>query len=300
MPPSKLSASERIRRKREAARLRQQRCRARKRKEVAQMKRREQEAKSFSRVTSKSSPVRKPRTGFDLSDDTKQHSSEATLGKKQCYVEKSWPTAGCRASSHISKQDLSHFPLHDRLAVRRTPTRNSFSSKGKESSLYVNKPISTYPNSPLSVKSTSLSPHSVSNFSSADNLCQSPKIPCHGSLIPRLTWKPRSGKSFQPDSNGAFRPPLPLESSHIFNEHEMTAVDAMLSLRHSPVPVAVKPGIIDISTKRTQFINAQEVFLPKMNHTISVQVERESQKRNKIFVHAGEENLKPGLHLFYN
>mmetsp|Transcript_12129 Transcript_12129/g.18338 ORF Transcript_12129/g.18338 Transcript_12129/m.18338 type:complete len:302 (-) Transcript_12129:54-959(-) len=301
MPPSKLSNSERIRRKREAARLRQQRCRARKRKELAQVKRREQEAKSFSRETSKPSPIRNPRTSSDLSNKTRkyEYSIETSHGKKQCYAEKAWQTA-CRASFHISKQDVSHFPLHDRLVVSRTPTRNGFNSKGTQPPPYMNKPLASYPSTPLSVKSAFLSPRSVSNFSSANNLCQSPKIPCNGSLIPRLNWKPRSDKPFQSNSNGAFRPPLPLESSHTFNEHEMTAVDAMLSLRHSPVSVVAKSRIIDMSTKRNQCIKAHKVLLPKIDHSMSVQVEHENQRRNSMFEHAAEENLKPGLHLFYN
>eukprot|EP00552_Chaetoceros_brevis_P004065 CAMPEP_0197737972 /NCGR_PEP_ID=MMETSP1435-20131217/11911_1 /TAXON_ID=426625 /ORGANISM="Chaetoceros brevis, Strain CCMP164" /LENGTH=73 /DNA_ID=CAMNT_0043326679 /DNA_START=389 /DNA_END=606 /DNA_ORIENTATION=+ len=73
----------------------------------------------------------------------------------------------------------------------------------------------------------------------------------------------------------------------------MTAVDAMLSLRYSPVSVVAKSRIIDMSTKRNQCIKSHKVLLPKINHSMSVQVEHENQRRNSMFEHAAEENLKP-------
>ncbi len=168
------------------------------------------------------------------------------------------------------------------------------------------KPIT---NTPGSTKSAFFSPQSVTRRS-PPNLQVVQNIQQHkqGTLIPRLHWKPTSTEFHAPVP--APRAPSPTEfhsslshvpltprinTVHTFDENEMTAVDAMLSLRYSPVSVTSSPSRIGRTIKNISSYD-NKPFLPLFR---PMDAPRESERQRRHFI-AQDTNLKPGLHMYYS
>lgn len=293
MPPSKLSHSERMRRKREAARLRQQRCRARKRNAMMM-----QEGETEPTVTKRNRNCKQNKiTSFpDLSEirtspDPPEISAKTTKS----------PLASKTSCSF--RQDLPTLPTCLRGVssfMETTPIPNTPVFVPK---LIVNKPGSE--------RSAFFSPQSITRNSSPKSPVQK-MIQHHkqGTLIPMLHWKPTSTEFLAPVPTPAprLRSPTDFDSSqsnmslspriktvHTFDENELTAVDAMLSLRYSPVSVTSSPSRMGLSIKNIGTYD-NKPFIPLFRPS---EVPRDTERQRMNFI-VQDVNLKPGLHMYYN
>ncbi len=165
-------------------------------------------------------------------------------------------------------------------------------------------------NKPGSARSAFFSPQSITRLSTPNSQVQKIQQQKQGTLIPRLHWKPTSTEFLAPVPAPAPRAPSPtnfnssrsyvplspcIKTVHTFDENELTAVDAMLSLRYSPVSVTSSPSRMGVSIKNLGSYD-NKPFMPLFR---PMEPPRDSERQRRHFI-VQDANLKPGLHMYYN